>query len=70
MDYTGFPSGSAGKESASHAGDEGDTGSTPGWGKSPEEEMATHSSILAGNLPWIEETARLWSIGSQRVRHS
>ena len=54
-----FPNGSAGQESACHAGDAGATGSTPGWGKSPEEEMATHSSILAGHLPWIVETARL-----------
>ena len=35
MDYTGFPSGSAGKESACHAGDAGDTGSTPG-GENPQ----------------------------------
>ena len=70
MDHTVFPNGSAGQESACHAGDAGATGSTPGWGKSPEEEMATHSSILAGHLPWIVETARLWSTGSQRAKHN
>ena len=32
--------------------------------------MATHSSILAWRIPWTEETVGLWSMGSQRVRHS
>ena len=35
-----------------------------------EEEMATHSSTLAGRFPWTEEPGRLQSIGSQRVRYS
>ena len=34
-----------------------------------EEEMATHSSILAWGSPWTEEPGRLQSMGSQRVRH-
>ena len=34
-----------------------------------EKEMATHSSILAWELPWTEELGRLNSKGSQRVRH-
>jgi len=34
-----------------------------------EEEMATHSSILAGRIPWTEEPGRLQSIGLQRVGH-
>ena len=34
-----------------------------------EEEMATHSSILACEIPWTEEPGGLQSIGSQRVRH-
>ena len=32
-------------------------------------EMATHSSILAWEIPWIEEPGGLQSMGSQRVRH-
>ena len=32
--------------------------------------MATHSSILAWKIPWIEEPGRLQSIGWQRVRHT
>jgi len=30
-----------------------------------EEEMATHSSILALKIPWIEETGGLQSMGLQ-----
>ena len=36
---------------------------------SPEEYMATHSSILAWRIPWTEEPGGLSSIGSHRVRH-
>ena len=32
--------------------------------------MATHSSILAWRIPWIEEPGGLQSVGSQRVGHS
>ena len=34
-----------------------------------EEEMATHSSILAWKIPWTEEPGRLQSMESQRVGH-
>ena len=34
-----------------------------------EEEMATHSSILAWEILWTEEPVRLQSMGLQRVRH-
>ena len=34
-----------------------------------EKEMATHSCILSWKIPQTEEHSRLWSIGSQRVRH-
>ena len=34
-----------------------------------EEEMATHSSILAWRIPWREETGRVQSIVSKRIRH-
>ena len=33
-----------------------------------EKEMATHSSILAGRIPWTEEPGRPQSIGLHRVR--
>ena len=32
-----------------------------------EKEMATHPSILAWKIPWVEEPVRLQSMGSQRV---
>ena len=34
-----------------------------------EKEMATHSNILAWEIPWTEEPGRLQSVGLQRVRH-
>ena len=34
-----------------------------------EEEMATHSSILAWRIPWTEEPGGQQSIGSQRVQY-
>jgi len=30
-----------------------------GWEDPPEEEMATHFTILAWEIPWTEETGRL-----------
>ena len=35
-----------------------------------EKEMAVHSSVLAWRIPWTEETGRLRSMGSQRVRRN
>ena len=35
-----------------------------------ENEMATHSSILAWRIVWTEEPGGLQSIGSQRVGHN
>ena len=34
-----------------------------------EEEMTTHSSILAWKTPWTEEPGGLQSMGSQRIEH-
>ena len=41
---------------------------TLGWEDPLEEEMATHSSILAWKIPWTGEPGGLQSMGSQRVR--
>ena len=35
-----------------------------------EEEMATHSNILAWRIPWTEDPGRPQSMGSQRVGHN
>ena len=40
-----------------------------GWEDPLEKEMATHSSILAWEIPWTEEPGGLQSMASQRVRH-
>ena len=40
-----------------------------GWEDLLEKEMATHSSIPAWRIPWMEEPDRLQSMGSQTVRH-
>ena len=34
-----------------------------------EKAMATHSSILAWRVPWMEEPSGLQSMGLLRVRH-
>ena len=61
-----FPGGSDGKASAYNAGD---PGSILGGEDVLEKEMASHSSILAWKIPWMEEPGRLQSMGSQRVGH-
>ena len=38
------------------------------WEDFLEEEMATHSSVLAWKVPWTEEPGGIQSMGSQRVR--
>ena len=43
----------------------GDVSLIPGSGRSPGEEMATHSSILAWRIPGTEEPGRLQSMGTQ-----
>ena len=52
-------------ESACNAGD---PGWSLGWKDPLEKEMATHSSILAWKIPWIEEPGR-FSPWSHRVAH-
>ena len=59
--------GASGEESACNAEDLRDVGSIPGSRRSPEEELATHSSILTWKPSQTEEPGRLWSKGSQRV---
>ena len=40
-----------------------------GWEDPLEKGMATHSSILAWEIPWMEEPGRVKSLGSQTVGH-
>ena len=53
------------KNLPANAEDTGDEGSIPGLGRSLEEEMATHSSILAWRIPWTEEPGGLQPLGLQ-----
>ena len=56
----------SGKESPCNVGD---VGLIPGQEDLLEKGMATHSSILAWEIPWTEEPGGLQSMGSQRVEH-
>ena len=62
----GFPGGSDGKESTFIAGD---PSSIPGLVRPLGKEMATHSSIVAWEIVWIEEPGGLQSVGLQRVAY-
>ena len=48
----------------------GDVSSISWVGNPLKREIATHSSILAWEIPWTEEPGRLQSMGSQRVKHN
>ena len=52
------------KESTSNAGDV----QSQGWEDPLEDEMATHSSIPAWEIPWTEKPGGLQFVGSQRIR--
>ena len=41
-----------------------------GWEDPLEEDMTTHSIILAWRIPWTEESGGLQSMGSQGVEHN
>ena len=51
------------------AGDARDKVQSLGQEDPLEELMVTHSSIPTWRIAWPEEPGRLWSIGSQKVRH-
>ena len=63
-----FPGGSVVKNPPATAGDTRAAGLIPVSGRSPEEGMATHSSILAWRIPWTEEPGGLKFMELQRVR--
>ena len=51
------------------AGDVRHTARFLGWEDSLEDEMATHSGILAWRIPWTEEPGGLQSMGLQGAGH-
>ena len=62
----GFPGGSEGKAYACNGGH---PASIPWLGRSPEKEMATHSSTLAWMIPGRKNPGKLQTMKSQRVGH-
>ena len=63
----GFPGGARDKEPSAKAGDTRDMGIRSLGGEDPlEEEMETHSGILAWRIPCTEEPGGPQSMGSQR----
>ena len=62
----GFPSVTGIKNPDANAGDASDMGLIPGL----EQEMATHSSILAWKIQWTEEPGKLQSMRPKRAGHS
>ena len=40
------------------------------WEDVLEKEVATHSSVLAWRIPWMEEPDGIWFMGSQRVGYN
>ena len=60
-ELSGFPGGSVVKNPPANAGD---VGLIPGWGRSVEEEMETHFSIIPWKIPQTEEPRGLQSMGS------
>ena len=65
----GFPGSLDGKESACNAGALQMVRSS-GQEDTLEQEMTTHSSILAWKIPWVEEPGKLQSTGLQGVRYN
>jgi len=60
----GLPRWLSGKESTCNAGD---TGSILNWEDPLEKKMATHSSILAWEIPWRKEPDGRQSMGLQEL---
>ena len=65
----GFPGFASGKGPACHSRRLKRCGFDPFQEDPLEEDMATHSSVLAWRISWTEEPGRLQSLGLQRVEH-
>ena len=63
----GFSGGPSGKEPACHCRRSKRHGFSLGCEDPLEEEMATHSSILAWKIPWTEEAGGLQSMRLQKI---
>ena len=63
----GLPWWGSSRDSTCKARVSGGAGSIPGWGRSLEEGMATHSSIPAWRIPWAEEPGGVQSWGHKEL---
>ena len=63
------PWATSGKNLSANAGDTRVMGSIPGMGRSLEEGMVTHPSILAWKIPQAQEPGGLQSMRAWRVKH-
>ena len=61
----GFPSGAVVEKPPANAGDARNAVQSLGCRDPLEEEMETHSSIVAWEIPWTEKPGGLYSRGSQ-----
>ena len=67
----GFLGGSVVENLAANAGDAGNAGATPESGRFPWRNKWQPTPVfLPGKIPWTEESGRLQSMGSQRVRNN
>ena len=62
MSTKGFSGGTVVKNLSASAGDPRDSSSIPGSEDPLEEEMTTHSGVLAWKIPWTEEPGGLQSM--------
>ena len=67
--FVGFPSVSVAKDLPAVQEMQRTQVQSLGWEAPLEEGMATHSSILAGKIPWTEEPGGVQTMGLQRVGH-
>ena len=65
----GFPGGTVEKNLPAMQETQETQGLSLGQEDPLEKELATHSSIPAWKIPWMEEPGRLLSMGLQRVGH-
>ena len=59
----------SGKDAPANAGNTGDLGLILGWEDPLEKDMATHSSILAWEIPWTEKPGGLQSLRVTEESH-
>ena len=65
----GYPGDTVVKNLPANAGDARDMGLIPGLGRSPGGGYGNPLQYSCLENPWTEKPGRLWSTGSERIRH-